>query len=573
MERIVVDPITRIEGHLRIEADVKDGVIVDALSSGSGFRGLEAIVENRDPRDIWAFTQRICGVCTTTHALASVRTVENALGIEIPKNANYIRNIMGAAQMMADHLVHFYILHALDWVDVVSGLSADPAETSRIAQSISKWPKSSVGYFTDVQNKVKALVESGQLGIFANGYWGHPSYKLSPEVNLLGTAHYLEALEYQREIVKVQTILGGKNPHPFYVVGGMATPLDPNNDNSINIHQLMQIERILEESKNFIEQVYIPDLKAIGAAYAPTTNYGGGIENYMVMGSNPTTSINDVSSYRYPRGIIIDGDINNVITDFDLTETGEIAEFIDKSWYSYDGNKRTGGKHPLVGETTPAYDGPSIPFDNLTTDKKYSWIKAPRWQNKPMEVGPLARILVGYGLKKPEYVNIVDTTLAELGLDVSFMNSVLGRTVARGLETVLAATWGVQDMKDLIANVKSGDLVTFNKEKWDPKTWPKNAKGIGYMEGARGSLSHFIEIENGKSKKYQMIVPTTWNASPRNDDGVKAPYEAALTGTPMVDIEQPLEILRVIHSFDPCIACAIHVADTKNNKQIDIKIG
>jgi hydrogenase large subunit len=573
MERIVVDPITRIEGHLRIEADVQNGVIVDALSSGSGFRGLEAVVENRDPRDIWAFVQRVCGVCTTTHALASVRTVENALGIEIPKNANLIRNIMGAAQMMSDHLVHFYILHALDWVDVVSGLKADPAETSRIAQAISKWPKSSVGYFTDVQNKIKALVESGQLGIFANGYWGHPSYKLPPEINLLATAHYLEALDFQREMVKVQTILGGKNPHPFYVVGGMATPLDPNNDNSINIHRLMQIERIIADGKTFIEQVYIPDLKAIGAAYAPTTNYGGGIENYLVMGSNPTKSINDVSSYRYPRGIIVDGDINNVITDFDLTEKGEIAEFIDKSWYSYDGNKRTGGKHPLQGETTPAYDGPAIPFKNLTVDQKYSWIKAPRWQNKPMEVGPLARMLVGYGLKKPEYVNIVDTTLAELGVGVGFLNSVLGRTVARGLETVLAAGWGVQDMKDLIANVKSGDLVTFNNTKWDPSTWPKNAKGIGYMEGARGTLSHFIEIENGKSKKYQMIVPTTWNASPRNDDGVKAPYEAALTGAPMVDIEQPLEILRVIHSFDPCIACAIHVADTKNNKQIDIKIG
>lgn len=572
MERIVVDPITRIEGHLRVEADIKDGVIVDALSSGSGVRGIETIVSNRDPRDIWAFTQRICGVCTTTHALASIRTVENALKIEIPKNANLIRNIMDGAQFMHDHLVHFYILHALDWVDVVDGLKADPKATSVVAQSISNWPKSSEGYFRDVQNKVKALVESGQLGIFANGYWGHPGYKLSPEVNLLATAHYLEALDFQREIVKIHAILGGKNPHPFYVVGGMATPLDPNNDNSVNITKLMELDRILKEAKTFIEQVYIPDLKAIGASYADCT-YGGGINNYLVMGSMPTTSINDVSSYRFPRGVILNGDLKNVITDIDLSATGEIQEFIDRAWYTYDG-KPDGGRHPYEGETTLAYDGPKIPFNNLTTDKKYSWIKAPRWKDHPMEVGPLARMLVGYALGKEEFVNIVDSTLNELGLPITILHSVLGRTVARGLETALVAGWVQDDMSALIANIKSGDLTTFNKEKWDPSTWPKTgAKGAGYMEGPRGSLAHWIEIENGKSKNYQCIVPTTWNASPRDSDGTLAPYEAALKGTPVAVNDQPLEILRIIHSFDPCIACAIHLTDTENKTQTEIRIG
>ncbi len=570
MERIVVDPVTRIEGHLRIEADINNGVITDALSSGTAVRGIELIVQNRDPRDIWAYVQRICGVCTTVHALASIRAVEDALKIEIPKNANLIRNIMDGAQYVHDHIVHFYHLHALDWVDVVSALSADPKATSDIAQSISSWPKSSVGYFTDVQNKVKRLVESGQLGIFANGYWGHSAYKLPPEVNLLATAHYLEALDFQREIVKIHTILGGKNPHPFYVVGGMATPIDINNDNSVHIKHLLEVERIIKESKAFVEQVYIPDLKAIGSFYTDCT-YGGGINNYLVMGSFPTTSINDVKSYRFPRGIIMNGNLNEVL-DVDLNDTEQVKEYIDHSWYTYDG-KPDGGKHPYDGETTLNYTGPKPPFKNLDMNEKYSWLKAPRWNDQPMEVGPLARMLVGYASGKEEFVNIVNATLTELQLPVDILFSALGRTVARGLETALVAGWLENDMKELLANIKSGDQKTFDKTKWEPSSWPKNAKGVGFMEAPRGSLAHWIEIENEKTKNYQCVVPTTWNASPRDNNDLVAPYEASLRGTPIANPEQPLEILRVIHSFDPCIACAVHLTDTENKNQTEIKIG
>ncbi len=261
--RIVVDPVTRIEGHLRLEVEVKDGKVVDAYSSGTMVRGFELILKGRDPRDAWAFVERACGVCTTVHALASVRAVENAVGITVPPNAELIRNLMFCAQYLQDHVVHFYHLHALDWVDVVSALKADPKKTSELAQSISKWPKSSPGYFSDLQKRLTTFVESGQLGIFANGYWGHPAYKLPAEVNLIGVAHYLEALEWQKEIVKVHTIFGGKNPHPNYLVGGVPCSININEVNAINAERLAHVAKLFEDAKTFVEQVYIPDLLAI----------------------------------------------------------------------------------------------------------------------------------------------------------------------------------------------------------------------------------------------------------------------------------------------------------------------
>lgn len=570
MERIVVDPITRIEGHLRIEADFDGNVIKNAVSSGTAVRGLELIVQDRDPRDVWAYVQRICGVCTTVHALASIRAVENALGIEIPRNAQLIRNIMEGTQYMHDHVVHFYHLHALDWVDVVSALSADVDVTSATAQSISDWPNSSPGYFREVQGKVQKLVDSGQLSIFANGYWGHEAYKLSPEVNLLAVAHYLEALDMQKEIVRVHTILGGKNPHPFYTVGGMATPLDINSDNAVNIEQLEHINRIIADTQDFINKVYIPDLKAIGAVYKDWT-YGGTSQNYLSFGDFPTGTINEVDSYRFPRGAILNGDLSNVM-EVDLMDPDQIKELIDHAWYTYDGEP-DGGKHPSVGETTLNYTGPEAPFTNLDENEKYSWIKAPRWKGEPMEVGPLARVVIGYAKGMPEYVGIVDATLKELDLPITALNSALGRTVARGLESVLVANWTVNDMNELIARIKDGDQKTFNNVKWDPSTWDSKANGVGFCEAPRGGLGHWIDIEDGKTKNYQCIVPTTWNASPRDNSGKIAPYEEALAGTEVVDVNQPLEILRIIHSYDPCLACAVHLTDLENKNQTEIKIG
>lgn len=569
-ERIVVDPVTRIEGHLRIEADIQNGVIENAYSSGTGIRGLEQIVSGRDPRDVWAFMQRVCGVCTTTHALASVRSIEDALDIKIPRNAQLIREIMNEAQFVHDHVVHFYHLHALDWVDVVSALDADPDETSKIAQSISDWAKSSPGYFKEVQNKVQKIVDSGQLGIFANGYWGHEAYKLPPEVNLLAVAHYLEALDWQKEIVKIHTILGGKNPHPHYLVGGMATPIDINGDNAVNASQLMQISEIIDGAMEFVNKVYIPDLLAIGSYYKDWL-HGGGVQNYMSYGDFSKGDVRDVELYRMPRGIILNGNLNEVL-DIDLKDPNQIKEFIDHSWYTYDGQEK-GGKHPFEGETTLKYSGPKAPFQYLNTDEKYSWVKAPRWQEHPMEVGPLARIMVGYAKGQPEIVQIVDDTLKTLNVPLAALQSALGRTVARGLETALIVKWLRNDMDELINNIRNGDQVTFNSTKWDPKTWPATAKGVGWMEAPRGALGHWASIEDGKTSSYQAVVPTTWLATPKDHKGQIGPYEAALKGTPVLDSEQPLEILRIIHSFDPCLACAVHLTDLENNKSTEIRVG
>ena len=571
VERIVVDPVTRIEGHLRVEADVDEkGVIKDSFSSGTSVRGLEVIVKGRDPRDVWAYVQRICGVCTSTHALASIRSVEDALDIKIPENAHLIRNIMNEAVFLHDHVVHFYHLHALDWVDVISALDADPNETSKIAQSISSWPKSSPGYFKEVQDKVKKLVDSGQLGIFANGYWGHEAYKLPPEVNLLAVAHYLEALDWQKEIVKIQTILGGKNPHPHYLVGGMATPLDINSDNGIHAERLAHISQLIDEARTFVKQVYIPDLLAIGSYYKDWT-YGGGINNYMSYGDFAPKDHYDISSYRMKRGVILNGDFTK-IHDIDLKDTSQIKEFVDHSWYEYKTETKDGGLHPFEGETNLKYTGPEMPYNNLNTDEAYSWIKAPRYKGKPVETGPLARILINYAAGDKAVKKIVDDTLAKLDIPLTALQSALGRTIARGLESVLIADWLREDMDQLLANIKNGNQITFNSAKWEPETWEKNAKGVGWIEAPRGALGHWIVIEDGKTKEYQAVVPSTWNASPRDKNGNIGAYEASLIGTPMADKTQPLELIRIIHSFDPCLACAVHLTDLESNTQTEIRI-
>ena len=571
VERIVVDPVTRIEGHLRVEADIDDkGVIKDSFSSGTSVRGLEVIVKGRDPRDVWAFVQRICGVCTSTHALASIRSVEDALDIKIPENAHLIRNIMNEAVFLHDHVVHFYHLHALDWVDVISALDADPNETSKIAQSISDWPKSSPGYFKEVQDKVKKLVDSGQLGIFANGYWGHEAYKLPPEVNLLAVAHYLEALDWQKEIVKIQTILGGKNPHPHYLVGGMATPLDIDSDNGIHAERLAHISQLIDEARTFVNQVYIPDLLAIGSYYKDWT-YGGGINNYMSYGDFAPKDHYDISSYRMKRGVILNGDFTK-IHDIDLKDTSQIKEFVDHSWYEYEGKTKDGGLHPFEGETNLNYTGPEMPYNNLNTDEAYSWIKAPRYKGQPVETGPLARILINYAAGDKAVKKLVDDTLAKLNIPLTALQSALGRTIARGLESVLIADWMREDMDQLLANIKNGNQITFNSAKWEPETWEKSAKGVGWIEAPRGALGHWIVIEDGKTKEYQAVVPSTWNASPRDKDGNIGAYEASLIGTPMADKTQPLELIRIIHSFDPCLACAVHLTDLESNTQTEIRI-
>ena len=559
--RIVVDPITRIEGHLRVEIEVKDGKIVDAYSSGTMVRGFEIILKGRDPRDAWAFTERACGVCTTVHALASVRTVEDALGITVPPNAELVRNLMFCTQYMQDHVVHFYHLHALDWVDVVSALKADPKKTSELAQSISNWPKSSPKYFADVQKRLATFVNSGQLGIFANGYWGHSAYKLPAEANLLATTHYLEALEWQKEIVKIHTIFGGKNPHPNYLVGGAPCSVNIDEENSLNAERLAYVGTLLDQAQEFIEKVYIPDLLAVASFYKDWGAIGGGLPNYMAYGDLPTNGYNDPTKFKFPRGAILNRDLSKV-HEINGKDPEQVQEFIAHSWYDYsDGNDS--GKHPWKGETKFNYTGPKPPYEHLNVEGKYSWLKTPRWKGNAMEVGPLARLLVAYASGHQEVKEVVDGTLKALNVPVAALFSTLGRTAARGLETKLIAGWSKEFYQQLLSNIKNGDIRMFNNSKWDPETWPKEAQGVGLSEAPRGALAHWIVIKDKKIANYQLVVPSTWNASPRDTKGQMSAYEASLIGTPVKNPEQPLEVLRTIHSFDPCIACAVHLYDEK----------
>jgi len=568
--RIVIDPVTRIEGHLRVEVEVKDGKVVDAYSSGTMVRGFEIILKGRDPRDAWAFCERACGVCTTVHALASVRTVEDALGITVPPNAELIRNLMFCAQYMQDHVVHFYHLHALDWVDVVSALKADPKKTSELAQSISHWPKSSPGYFSDLQKRLTAFVESGQLGIFANGYWGHSAYKLPAEANLMAVAHYLEALEWQKEMVKVHTVFGGKNPHPNYLVGGAPCSFNLDENNAINAERLAFVGRLFEQGQQFIEQVYLPDLLAVASFYKDWGAIGGGLSNYMAYGDLPTNGYGDPSKFKFPRGVILNRNLAEVIP-IDGKDPQQVQESIAHSWYEYSDGDGV-AKHPWEGETKLNYTGPKPPYELLDVQQKYSWMKTPRWKGHPMEVGPLARLLVAYASGREEVKEVVNGALKALDVPVAALFSTLGRTAARGLETKLVCGWAREFYNQLIANLKNGDTRTADMSKWDPALWPADARGVGMTEAPRGALAHWIVIKNRTIDNYQLVVPSTWNASPRDSQGQLSAYESSLIGTPVANPDQPLEIIRTIHSFDPCIACAVHLHDERGRHVHQVRV-
>jgi hydrogenase large subunit len=556
--RIVVDPVTRIEGHLRVEAVVENGVITDAFSAGTMVRGIEKILIGRDPRDAWAITERVCGVCTTVHAQASVRAVEDALGISVPPTAELIRNIMSTTQYVQDHVIHFYHLHALDWVDIVNALKADPKKAAELAQSFSKWDKNTPAYFSAVQDKIKAFAASG-LGIFANGYWGHSAYKLPPEVNLIGVAHYLDALEWQKDIVKIHAIFGGKNPHPNYLVGGVPCSINVNEVNAINSERLNLVSQLISQADEFVNEVYIPDLLTVASFYKDWAKYGGGLHNYLSYGEFPTRGYNRPESFKYPRGAVLNRDLSTVYPVNPRHEQ-EIKEYIAHSWYSYEGGDDV-GLHPWAGETEIKYSGPKPPFDTLEGSEKYSFLKTPRWKDHAMEVGPLARLVVAYAAGQPDVKELVGSTLGKLGVPVGALFSTLGRTAARGLDAALAMTWLKEFHGGLIDRVKINEVSTFNGEKWDPKTWPADCEGVGLMEAPRGSLAHWIKIHNGAIENYQLVVPTTWNGSPRDGKLQRSAFEESLIGTPVANLEQPVEIIRTIHSFDPCIACAVHLYD------------
>jgi hydrogenase large subunit len=561
MSRIVVDPVTRIEGHLRIEAEVDGGVVKDAWSSSTMFRGIELILKGRDPRDAWAFTQRICGVCTTVHSIASIRAVEHAIGATPPPNARLLRNLIIASQCVQDHVIHFYHLHALDWVDIVSALSADPAKTASLAQSISDWPLSSASYFAGVRDRVKAFVQRGQLGPFANAYWGHPAYKLPPEANLMAVAHYLEALDWQREFIKMHAILGGKNPHlQSFLVGGMATPVDPNSQNALNAGTIAALKELIAKARDFVTRVYIPDLLAVASFYKDWAGYGQGVGNYLVYGEYPDDDSAKPPLF-LPSGVIRARDLSKV----EAFDAAKITEYVAHSWYDYAQGDQT-ALNPFQGETAPHYTGPNPPYERLNTDEKYSWLKSPRYDDLPMEVGPLSRMLVAYASGHARVKALVGVVLGKLGVGAEALFSTLGRVAARGIETQVLAEKMEDWVDQLAANMAAGELRIADNARWAPSSWPADATGAGFHEAPRGALGHWVHIKGGTIDNYQCVVPSTWNAGPRDAKGQRGPYEASLLATPVADPTRPVEILRTIHSFDPCMACGVHVVDAKRRE-------
>lgn len=543
-QRVVVDPITRIEGHLRIEVEVANGKVTNAWSSSTLFRGLELILQGRDPRDAWLFTQRSCGVCTYVHGLASIRCVDNAVGVTIPENARLIRNLLMGAQFLHDHVVHFYHLHALDWVDVISALKANPKKASDIANQVSPAGNSGVNDFKEVQAKVKKFVESGQLGLFANGYWGHPAYKLPPEVNLIAVSHYLQALRQQARTARMHAIFGAKNPHIQSLVVGGVTSI-----NDLSPDRIAEFKYLWAETMDFVKNVYIPDVVAVAGFYKDWGKIGG-TTNFLTYGEFPQSE-KEPDSMMFPRGAIF----GRKFTQVQPVDIGLIEEHVKHSWYEGEGSL-----HPAKGETKPKYDG-------LDVGKRYSWMKAPRYKGEPMEVGPLARVLMAYGKGHEPTKKAVDGLLKKLQVPPEALFSTLGRTAARALETQLIGEAMEGWMTQLIENVKKGDTTVVADYKM-----PDNGMGVGLNDVPRGALGHWIEIKDQKIGNYQLVVPSTWNLGPRCAQNKPGPVEEALIGTPVADPKRPVEILRTVHSFDPCIACGVHVIDPKTNEVYKFKV-
>lgn len=564
--RITIDPITRIEGHLRIDVEVDNGKVSKAWSSGQMWRGIEQIVLNRDPRDAWAIVQRICGVCTTVHAMASVRSVEDALKLEIPLNAQYIRNMIMSAHSLHDHIVHFYHLSALDWVDVTSALKADPAKAAQLADSLSNWEGNSRAAMADTQARLKTFVSSGQLGIFTNGYWGHPAMKLPPEANLMAVSHYLQALEVQRWANKIVGTLGSKTPHiQNLAVGGVSNPIALDSEGVLTIERLLQVKEFIDKLGSFIRNCYFNDVAAIAAFYPEWSSIGVGITDYLSTPDLPTDTKG--TQFLTPGGFIKGGDLSTFkpITKFgDPYFTDGVTEQVGHSWYKYSGSESA--LQPWKGQTEPNYT-------DFQDEGKYSWVKTPTFYGKVAQVGPIAQVLAGVAAKHQPtvtYLNALTDKIATLSgqkLPASALHSTIGRIAGRVVRACvcyenLQANWSL-----LMENIGKGDVTTFNKP-----VFPKGEiHGVGQHEAPRGLLSHWSVIKDGRMANYQAVVPSTWLAAPKTDDGKLAPYEAALLNTPVANPDQPLEVLRTVHSFDPCLACAVHLTDTEQKTAIQVK--
>ena len=562
-KRITIDPITRIEGHLRIDVEVDNNAVSNAWASCTMWRGIERILAGRDPRDAWFFAQRFCGVCTTVHAMASVRAVEDALKLEVPPNAQYIRNLILIGHALHDHVVHFYQLSALDWVDVMQIPKANPAKTAALAESLSAWTRNSRAEFKAAQDKVNKIAASGQLGILANGYWGHPAMRLSPEVNLLAFTHYLQALEYQRKALQVVAILGGKTPHiQNLAVGGVQNAIDLNGQGALNMDRLVMIKSLLNEITTFVQQVYFVDVCAIAAMYPEWFSIGPGVKDYLAV---PDLPLDSKETFDLPGGYIRAGELAS-IKPFKTAADSRFRESVteDVAHAYYQGNKPL---HPWKGETIPDFTG-------WTADGKYSWVKAPRFQGKPIQVGPLAQVLIGLAQDHPltkKWATAALTNIAALlktQVTPAALHSTLGRHAARAIRAAMLADLAQKHWQLLTENVARGDTTV-----WNAPSFPNaEIEGVGTHEAPRGTLSHWVVIKDGKIKNYQAVVPSTWNASPRDAAGAHGPYEASLLNTPLARPEEPLEVLRTVHSFDPCMACACHMFDPSGQQIARVKV-
>lgn len=554
--KIVIDPITRIEGHLRIEVEIdENNVIREAWASGQLFRGIETILQGRDPRDAGLIAQRICGVCTNVHYRASISAVEEAYGITIPHNAEIIRNLVTLSLFVQDHIVHYYHLHSLDYVDITGALNADCLSASREAEKWSSNPyRNSAAHMESVKEKLSSYVKAGRLGLFANGYWGHKAYRLTPEQNLIHMNHYLEALNIQREISKAVAIFAGKTPHPQnLVVGGVTSVAE-----ILNPQRLNDFLFIIKDVRGFIERAYIPDILMVADAYRETIKSGEGRASGNFMGCGGYRF--GKQSVLFESGVIKGHDFEN-IAPFD---TGKITEEASRSWYE-------------TNEPLSPYEGETVPFytdlnddGTLKSEGKYSWVKAPRYDGEVMEVGPLARMIIGYSKHSPIIRPYMERFMERSQMELIDFSTTLGRNAARAVEAQICCDYLFDMMSDLIENVKYFDETTWTKYIFEEL--PQEAKGAGIFEVPRGVLGHFIRIEEGKIANYQAVVPTTWNASPKDAHNARGAYEEALIGITLSDPEQPLEVLRTIHSFDPCLACAVHVIDATGRELGQYKI-
>jgi hydrogenase large subunit len=563
MARITIDPITRIEGHLRIDVEVDGGTVQKAWASCTMWRGIETILKGRDAREGWLFAQRFCGVCTTVHAMASVRAVEDALSLEIPANAQYIRNLILIAHALHDHIVHFYHLSALDWVDITTVPIANPARAAAIADGISSWTGNSHRELEAVQNKVKGLVASGQLGIFAHGYWGHPAMRLSPELNLILFAHYLQALEFQRKACQVVGILGGKTPHiQNLAVGGVMNAINLNSMATMNMDRLGMLQSLLQDLIPFVQQAYFVDACLLAASYPDWFRYGRGVANYLAVPDLPIDG--KATRFDLPGGVITNGNLASVrpINDWhDQAIRGAVAEDITHAWY-----EGAGLQPPWQGKTDPDYT-------DFRENGKYSWVKAPRYDGTPMQVGPLSNVLVGYASGHAltrKWADQAFEKISALGVQIKIndMQSTMGRYMARAIRSAMLSDLALQHWQLLSDNILKGDESTYN-----PPHFPQQeVAGVGMHEAPRGTLSHWVVIDKGIFSNYQAVVPTTWNASPRDERSVPGPYESSLLGNPVADAEKPLEVLRTVHSFDPCMACACHTLDASGRRIAEVKV-